>query len=135
MKRNKDAYSNYVCPHCWNKLLECTCRFFPPYSLVFIDKNIQECIKILNNKRYCTVGCCEGHREVCISTYIAFAESYDINDTLPVPEGFKYNKNKRMVYFDYSPRLSDKEMENLKKEKLKVLLEWCKNLPDRHRRV
>ena len=130
MEKNKNAYENFVCPYCWNTLDNCTCDLFPPYHLIFIDKNIQEHIRLLNEKGYRTMGCCEGHREVCISTYIAFANNYFKKTDMP--EEFKYNKKRHMVVYTYSTRLTEAEMEELKKEKLAVLLEWCKNLPDRN---
>lgn len=129
MKKNKDAYMNYVCPYCWNVLYDCACDLFPPYHLIFIDKNIQEHIRTLNENGYRTTACCEGHTEVCINTYIAFADDY-FGDT-GTPEGFKYDKKRRMVTYTYSTRLTKEKMEEIKKEKLKTLLEWCKNLPNR----
>lgn len=129
MRRNKDAYMNYVCPHCFNTVNKCTCELYPPYSLIFIDKDIQEHIKVLNNKGYRTIGCCEGHyKERCISTYIAFAMDYGFGESIEVPKGFEYHKKKRMIYFEYSLKLSKEEMEEIKKEKLNNLLEWCKEI-------
>lgn len=130
MDKNKDAYMNYVCPYCWNTLDNCTCKLFPPYHLIYIDKNIQEHIRILNEKGYRTMACCEGHKDVCINTYIAFANNYfkDID----TPEGFEYDKKRRMITYTYSTKLEEKEMEELKKEKLKTLLNWCKSLPNRN---
>lgn len=129
MEKNRNAYENYVCPYCWNTLDNCTCEIFPPYHLTFIDKSIQEHIRILNNKGYRTTGCCEGHREVCISTYISFPMNYF--EHVGVPEGFKYDKKRHMVTYTYSTKLKEEKMEELKKEKLAVLLEWCNNLPNR----
>lgn len=129
MKRNKDVYDNFVCPYCWNTLDNCTCELFPPYHTIFIDKNIQEHIKLLNMKKYNTTACCEGHIEGCGSTYISFANNYNIENS--IPNGFKYDKNKRMIYYNYSRKLSEEEMEKLKKEKLSVLLDWCKSLPSK----
>lgn len=130
MEKNKDVYMNYVCPYCWNTLDNCTCELFPPYHLIFIDKNIQEHIRILNEKGYRTMACCEGHRDVCINTYIAFANNYfkDID----TPDGFEYDKKRRIITYTYSTKLEEKEMEELKKEKLKTLLNWCKSLPNRN---
>jgi hypothetical protein len=129
MNRDKGAYMNYVCPYCWNTLDKCSCSLFPPYSLVFVDKNIQEHIRILNNKGYCTSGCCEGHTEVCISTYITFCDEY-FGEDLVLPEGFFYNKKKRMVYHGYKVnQLTSKEFEMEKRKKLTALLRWCKGLP------
>lgn len=130
MRKSKTAYMNYVCPYCWNTLNNCTCDLFPPYHLVFIDKNIQEHIRILNEKGYRTVGCCEGHVKVCINTYIAFSDNY-FKDT-GTPDGFKYDKKRRIVTYTYSTKLSKEDMERIKEEKLKTLLEWCKSLPNRN---
>jgi hypothetical protein len=128
MRKSKSAYLNYVCPHCWKTLNKCVCELFPPYNLILIDSNIQEHICILNEKGYRTTGCCEGHSKVCISTYISFARDYF--DVADIPEGFKYNKKRKMIDYTYSTRLSKEDMENMKKEKLKTLLEWVKGLPD-----
>ena len=125
MRRSKSAYLNYVCPYCFNALNNCTCELFPPYHLILIDKNIQEHIRILNEKGYRTTGCCEGHG----NTYIAFANDY-FKD-VEAPSGFKYHKNKRMFSHSYSSKLTKEEARELKKEKLEVLLEWCKSLPNR----
>ena len=129
MKKNKEAYMNYVCPYCWYTLNKCVCDLFPPYHLIFIDRNIQEHIRILNTKGYHTTGCCEGHREVCINTYIAFANDYFKG--LDKPEGFKYDKKRRIISYTYSQRLTEEKMEELKAEKLAILLEWVKALPNR----
>lgn len=130
MEKNKDAYINYVCPYCWNTLENCTCKLFPPYHLILIDKHIQEHIRILNEKGYRTTSCCEGHREICINTYVAFADDYF--KKISTPEGFKYDKKRRIVTYTYSTKLTEEKMEELKKEKLAILLEWCKNLPNRN---
>ena len=130
MDKNKDAYENYVCPHCWNTLDRCSCDLFPPYHLIFIDKIIQEHIRILNEKGYRTTACCEGHMDTCISTYIAFTNDY-FNDT-SAPEGFKYDEKRKIVAYAYSSKLTKEKMEELKKEKLENLLEWCKRLPNKN---
>lgn len=130
MEKTKDVYINYVCPYCMNTLDNCTCDLFPPYHLILIDRNIQEHIRILNKKGYRTTACCEGHKDVCINTYIAFADDY-FKDT-STPEGFKYDKKRRIVNYTYSTKLTEEKMEELKKEKLETLLNWCMNLPNRN---
>ena len=129
MRKNKKAYEHYVCPYCWNALNKCTCDIFPPYHLVFIDKNMQEHIRLLNNKGYRTTSCCEGHKEVCMNTYIAFADNYF--DDISAPDGFKYDKKRKIVTHTYSTKLSEEKMEELKKDNLFTLLEWCKCLPNK----
>jgi hypothetical protein len=130
MEKNKDAYMNYICPYCWNTLDNCTCDVFPPYHLIFVDKNIQEHVRVLNEKGYRTTACCEGHRETCINTYIAFANNYF--DGVDAPEGFKYDKKRRIVTYTYSAKLTEEKMEEIKKENLDALLRWCENLPNRN---
>ena len=129
MEKNKNVYENYVCPYCWNTLDNCTCETFPPYHLIFIDKNIQEHIRILNSKGYFTTNCCEGHRIRCINTYISFADNY-FKET-DTPDGFKYDKKRYMVTYTYSTKLKEEKMEEIKKEKLETLLKWCNSLPNR----
>lgn len=130
MERNKEAYLNYVCPYCWNTLDECICDIFPPYHLEFIDRCVQEHIRILNNKGYYTTGCCEGHMEVCVNTYIAFAQEY-FDDNMTLPAGFNYNKKRRMIHHEYKAKqLSQKAFEKEKSEHIERLLLWCKNLPE-----
>lgn len=129
MRKSKAAYMNYICPYCWYTLNKCTCDLFPPYHLIFIDKNIQEHIRILNEKGYRTTACCEGHAKVCINTYIAFADNYF--DSTSVPDGFKYDKKRRIVSYTYSTKFTKEKMEEVKEEKLKTLLEWCNSLPNR----
>lgn len=129
MRKNKEAYMNFVCPYCWYTLDNCICDLFPPYHLIFIDRNIQEHIRLLNEKGYRTMGCCEGHREVCINTYITFPEDYFKG--IDTPEGFKYDRKRRTIAYTYSMKLTEEKMEELKAEKLAVLLEWIKNLPNR----
>ena len=133
MRKSKAAYMNYICPYCWHTLNNCTCDLFPPYHLIFIDKGVQEHVRTLNEKGYRTTGCCEGHRKICLNTYIAFADDY-FND-VSMPEGFKYDKKRRMVTYTYSTKLTKESMEELQKEKLETLLEWCKSLPNRNMEI
>ena len=129
MDKNKEAYMNYICPYCWHTLDNCTCDLFPPYHLIFIDQNIQEHVRILNEKGYRTTACCEGHRKVCLNTYVAFANDYFKN--IDMPDGFKHDKKRRTISYVYSSKLTEEKMEEIKKEKLETLLEWCKSLPKR----
>lgn len=128
MRKSKAAYINYVCPYCWHTLNKCVCDLFPPYHLILIDEKVQEHIRILNEKGYHTTGSCEGHGKVCITTYISFARDYFENTN--IPDGFEYNKKKKVIRYTYSTKLSKEKMEEVKNKKLEILLEWCKNLPD-----
>ena len=129
MTKNKEYYINYVCPYCLNTLDNCTCELFPPYHLIHIDKNIQEHIKILNDKGYRTMYCCEGHG-VSSNTYISFAMDY-FKD-IKAPKGFRYDKKRTMITYSYSTKLTKEESEELKKKNLESLLEWCKQLPSQN---
>lgn len=129
MKKNKEAYINYVCPHCWNILDSCTCELFPPYYLIHIDKNIQEHIRVLNEKGYRTMYCCEGHGKGS-NTYISFSDDYF--DGMETPNGFKYDEKRKTITYSYSMRLTEEKIEKLKAEKLAVLLEWVNSLPNRN---
>lgn len=129
MRKNLKAYRSYVCPNCFHQLNKCTCKIFPPYSLLFIDELIQEHIRILNEKGYRTNGCCESHYNgVCICIYISFGrDSFD-----SVPEGFYFNKRRQMIIHDYKA-YKNYTRDQFEKEKmvyLAVLLDWVKSLPD-----
>jgi len=128
VEKSLEAYMNYVCPYCWHTLDECTCEIYPPYHLMFIDRRIQEHVRVLNSKGYLTTGCCEGHTETCVSTYISFAREF-FQDDSELPEGFKYHKKKRMVFHEYKIRhLSHEAFELEKDYHIAKLLEWCRNL-------
>ena len=129
MRRSKAAYINYVCPYCWYTLNKCICDLFPPYHLILIDQNIQEHIRILNEKGYYTMACCEGHMKDCVGIYISFVDNYFVDTG--VPEGFKYDKKRKIVSY-YSKKLTKEKAEEIKTEKLNTLLEWCKSLPNKN---
>lgn len=124
-----ELYRDYVCPNCFNTLDDCRCEL-RPYSLIMIDNGIQEHIRTLRNKGYVTTGCCESHEDICISIYISFNINYGFGTTIPLPEGFKFNKKKNAIIYDFNRKLSREEIETEKKNKLDALLEWCKNLPN-----
>ena len=124
-----ELYKDYVCPTCYNLVDNCSCDL-RPYHLIMIDRGIQEHIRVLRNKGYITVGCCESHHEVCLVIYIAFAKDYGFGKTISLPDGFKYNKTKRSIVYNYNKKLSMEEIEIEKKIRLNQLLEWCKQLPN-----
>lgn len=123
------SYDDYVCPTCFHTLNNCECDL-RPYSLIMIDNGIQEHIRTLRNKGYITTGCCESHEDICISIYISFNTDYGFGTTIQLPEGFKFNKNKNAIIYDFNRKLSREKVEEKKRNKLIELLEWCKNLPD-----
>lgn len=138
MRRNKEAYMNYVCERCWNTLNKCTCKIFPPYTLTWIDRPIQEHIRILNNKGYGTGGCCESHYNGdCITLYISFFDEYGLKNMTEseLPKGFKYNSKRRDIYHDFSKNISEEEYNQKKEVLIADLLKWCKELPERPKRT
>lgn len=126
--RDKKSYMNYVCPHCFHTLDECTCEIYLPYHLIWIDRGIQEHVRILNQKGYKTTNSCESHNKNT-NMYISFAYDYGFGDTLPMPNGFDLMKSHNAVSFLYKGKTTDEEFEVQKKEHLADLLEWCRNLP------
>ena len=131
MENDKKNIRNYVCPSCFERLENCKCKF-APWSLMMVDENIQEVIRILNQKAYITNGCCESHYDGNPILYVSFIEPYNIG----LPEGFAFSKQKTCIDYVFKKKeLTTKEKyEELKAKKLNALLEWAKSLPDRYGR-
>ena len=121
---------NFVCPQCFHRLNECTCRFFPPWQLIFIDQNIQDHVRILNEKGYITNGCCEGHYtgKPGANTAICFVRDYPQITGSALPDGFAYNRGKKAVWHFYDAGLNRKAFDLEKTAALIRLLEWCRAL-------
>lgn len=75
------------------------------------------------------MACCEGHMKDCVGIYISFVDNYFVDTG--VPEGFKYDKKRKIVSY-YSKKLTKEKAEEIKTEKLNTLLEWCKSLPNKN---
>lgn len=131
-ERNKDIYDNYVCPNCFYTMDKCVCEVYPAYSATWIDKGIQEHIRILNEKNYLTSYSCESHSNKD-SIYISFYGDYGIGENVSVPDGFKYVKRRKTMEYNYKNNISMKEFEREKEKALGILLEWCKSLPERNK--
>lgn len=129
-ERNKDIYENYVCPNCFYTMDKCVCEVYPAYSTTWIDKGIQEHVRILNGKNYLTSYSCESHSGKD-SIYISFYGDYGIGENVDMPDGFKYIKRRKTMEYNYGKNISTEEFEAEKKEALGILLEWCKSLPER----
>lgn len=129
MRRSKKVMENYVCPNCWQQIQACTCEFYPPWQLIMIDVNIQEVVRILNQKGYTTIGCCESHYDGDSNLYVAFNMRYD---DIGLPEGFSYAKGKTSVSYSFkkNERETKEKYEAVKTEKLDALLKWAQSLPD-----
>lgn len=127
--KDKESYLNYVCPHCFCTLDKCKCDCNLPYYLIWVDKGIQEHVKVLNQKGYRTNDSCESHSKY-MNMYISFVCDYGFGDTLPLPNGFKRMKKNGAVSVLYNNKITDEEFEMQKKEHLNNLLEWCNSLPN-----
>lgn len=137
MRKSKAAYMNYVCPNCFHKLHECTCNFFPPWTLLFIDECIQTHVRILNEKGYTTNGSCEGHHtgRPGANTAICFCMDYPEIVGSELPDGFNYNKAKHAIWHFYDQKLGREAFEQEKAAELMKLLDWCRSLPNNPRAI
>lgn len=129
IERSKRVIENYVCPNCFHQVHECICKFYPPWQLIMIDVNIQEVVRILNQKGYTTIGCCESHFGGNNNIYIAFNMRYD---DIGLPNGFTYAKGKTNISYSFkkSEQETKEKYEELKAEKLRALLDWAQSLPE-----
>ena len=132
MRRSKALYKNYVCPICFRQLPECTCPFFPPWSLIMIDEGIQDCVRILNEKGYTTSGSCEGHYtgKIGANTGICFIMDYEDIREAGMPEGFRWIKSKNCIYHAYKGKLDRPAFDAEKEKTLATLRGWCEALPE-----
>ena len=131
LKKSFDIYLDYVCEKCFHRPMECTCNF-KPWSLRFIDRGIQEHVRILNEKGYITNGCCESHyKGVCTNINICFIRDYGFGKTLPLPDGFKAMKSHNAIIYEYKniKKITEEEMNAQKEVQMDKLLEWCRSLP------
>lgn len=136
MEENKESLIyNYVCPRCFNQIDRCNCDSKPYYSLWWVDLNIQEAIRILNEKGYKTQYSCESHKPHD-NMYIAFLYTYGFGKDLPAPDGFKCNGGGKIIEHLYGKdskarkKMSEEEFEAEKRKHLEILLEWAKSLPE-----
>jgi len=122
---------NFVCPQCFHKLYECTCDYFPPWELLYIDERIQDHVRILNEKGYVTTGSCEGHYtgKPGSNTAICLRMDYPTIINSEMPDGFKYNRGKHAIWHFYDAKLNRKDFEREKAMELIKLLMWCRELP------
>lgn len=131
MKNNltRNVYENYVCPTCFNKLYECSCKHgLLPHTLLMIDEGVQEHVRLLNKKGYITLDSCESHNKYG-NLYISFVYDYGFGKSVMLPNGFKKLNKNHAVSIMYDQNLSDKEYEDKKQEYLETLLHWCEDLP------
>ena len=126
---------NYVCPRCFHQIDKCSCDSKPYYSLWWIDINIQEVVRILNEKGYKTQYSCESH-DAYDNLYLSFYYHYGFGKELPVPEGFKVKSSGKTIEHIYGKdsrarkKMTEEQFEAEKKLCLDNLLEWAKTLPE-----
>ena len=126
---------NYVCPRRFRTVDECGCDDKAYYPLWWIDRNVQEHIRLLNEKGYKTQYCCESHGKND-NLYISFFRDHGFGKGLPAPDGFKVKHKGKLVEHLYGEdsrqrkRMTQSEFEAEKVECLNILLDWVKNLPD-----
>lgn len=137
LRRSKKLLENYVCHQCLRQINKCICEYYPPQSLIWIDKNMQDMIIKLNEKGYKTWGCCESHIDATeeVNIYIAFAWDYKQIDTENLPDGFKWFKSHKSIEFEKPKNVTLEEAEKIKFEKLKLLSDWVDSLPDGATRI
>lgn len=127
IRRKKADYLKYVCPKCFNQVNKCTCKIYPPWQLIFIDERMQEIIRILNQKNYTTISCCETHYYNSLNMYVTFGIDYNLTP----PEGFTYSKKEKAI--EHLIKEKDKEkFESEKTKYLEILTKWAQELPDRN---
>lgn len=125
--RNKSVFNRYVCYTCFKRVNECTCEFYPPTSLIMIDEAMQDIVRIMNEKGFRTMGCCESHyKGVCQCIYVAIGSfKYEITT---FPEGFVWNRYRHSLAHEYKRNISKEEFEAEKAKYLKILREWVDTL-------
>ena len=121
----KKELEGYVCPKCLNSVLNCGCEEWSD-SFVEMDKGMQPIIKVLNDKGYRTVYCCEGHSWKEPFAYIMFDMQYPFE----VPDGW-FTTGDYCIRCDY--RLVCEGNETFDKTKQRIisrLLEWVSHIPE-----
>ena len=119
--------NNYVCPFCFNQIQNCTCDF-APYSLIMVDNKLQKAVRELNQKKYFTVDCCEGHFNFNIpNTYISFVKPIKLSH---IPNGFKYEKDGNVIRKIYHVE-TKQEFEIEQKNAIQDIETWVENLKER----
>jgi hypothetical protein len=131
IRRSKKMYEEYVCPDCFNTVDKCVCKIYPPRHIIHIDKDIQEHIRILNQKGYKTVFSCSSHwkdyKNSVTEIYIYFVNWVEFSN---IPYGFTKDTKHNIIRYKYSKNLSDEEFKQIQKEQLYNLLKWCNELPE-----
>lgn len=124
---NNKNINNYVCPWCFNQIEDCTCDM-ASYTLIMVDNKLQKAVRELNQKKYFTVDCCEGHFYNPVpNTYISFVRPVKLSN---VPKGFKYEKDGNVIRKIYHVQ-TEEEFEAEQKIAIQDIENWVENLKER----
>ena len=121
------SFDEYVCPHCFYPSTECVCKY-APWTLIFIDRNIQHAVRVLNVKGYQTISSCEGHYQTSLSVHVQLLQNYNFES---MPDGFCYYERKNCI----EHMMSRKNFENEggfnieRANAIKALNKWVDALP------
>lgn len=126
-KYKRKSIYNYVCPWCFNQIEDCTCDM-ASYSLIMIDNKLQKAIRELNQKKYFTVDCCEGHFYNPIpNTYISFVRPVKLSN---IPNGFQYEKDGNVIRKIYHVQ-TEEEFIMEQEKAIQDIETWVENLKER----
>ena len=134
IRRSKEMYAEFVCPRCFQQIHKCTCELYPPRNLIQIDLDIQEIIRILNQKGYRTQFCCAGHGDEYklynfTEIYISFPYPQSILRFDTLPAGFTEDKRACVIRCRFPKNLSEVQFAAYHKAALDNLYLWAQNLP------
>ena len=121
------SFDEYVCPHCFYPSTECVCKY-APWTLIFIDRNIQHAVRVLNVKGYQTISSCEGHYQTSLSVHVQLLQNYNFES---MPDGFCYYERKNCIEHMMSRKNFENEGGfNLERANaIKALNQWVDALP------
>ena len=127
MTERKISFDEYVCPICYYPFAECTCRS-NPWTLIFIDKNIQHAVRVLNSKGYQTISSCEGHYKTSLSVHVQLLHNYNFES---MPDGFRFYERKKCIEHMISRKNYKNESGfNIERANaIKALNQWVDALP------
>lgn len=123
-RRNLKMYRNYVCPFCFNQINKCICKIYPPYTLIQIDKNMQEIVRELNKKGYKTKYSCESHYGYTYNIYISFLKKYIFKE---LPDGFVMPNDYTIEHIIKNSK-KEKNFNQEKEKYLDILKKWVNTL-------
>lgn len=121
------SFDEYVCPNCYYPSTECVCKY-APWTLIFIDRNIQHAVRVLNMKGYQTISSCEGHYQNSLSVHVQLLYNYNFES---MPDGFRFYERKNSIEHMMSRKNYKNESGfNIERANaIKALNQWVDALP------